>query len=178
MRRHLLAALLLLGLVPPALAEEPAPAADPEPRKVYRLPDFRVRTLDGEWFDSASGRDGALLIDFWATWCAPCLAVAPAMDRLYRDFRVRGLRMIGIAVDSGTAEEVARAAGENEMSYPQALWNQDLAERIQGLQAVPTYILVRPDGTIARLWIGATSPLLIRRELEALLPGDGPKASR
>ena len=175
MRRLVPFALALLTVAPlPAAPEEPGGAEE----KVHPMPEFRVRALDGRWLDSQELRGNVVLIDLWGTWCPPCLQAMPAMDKIYRDLKGRGLVMIGIAVDSGTADEVSRAVKELKMSYPVALWNEHLAERIQGLNNVPTYIILNPDWTIHKLYVGATSPRVMRKQLEILLDAGADQASR
>ena len=168
-------AVLLMASSSPLLSAEGS--ADEE--KVYPMPEFRVESLDGTVFDSQELRGNVVLLDLWATWCAPCLTAAPALDKLYEDFKGRGLVMMGIAVDSGTEENVRKAIRDFGMSYPTVMWNEHLAERIQGVEAVPTYIVVAPDWTVHKLFVGATSPRRLRKAVEDLLgPTDDGAASR
>lgn len=135
------------------------------------MSEFSLETVDGRILDSHELRGKVVLIDVWGTWCGPCKAAAPALDRIYSDLRDRGLEMMGIAVRSGSADEVARAAKEMGMSYPVALWNRDLQETLGGtIESLPTYILVAPDWTIAATFVGATSPRVLREYVEKLLP--------
>jgi thiol-disulfide isomerase/thioredoxin len=134
------------------------------------MAEFSITDLDGNALDSQQLRGKVVLIDLWATWCGPCAVAAPMLDQAYRDLKSKGLVMIGIAVPpKASPEEVQAAARRIGISYPVAIWNQQLAERIQGLRAVPTYILVAPDWTIHKLWVGATPPGQIRHEIERLL---------
>jgi thiol-disulfide isomerase/thioredoxin len=176
MRRVTILALLtlLLAAVPrPGRAEGPEPGA-PEAAELPPMPEFRVAALDGRTLDSRDLRGQVVLLDLWATWCGPCLWAAPQLDRIYGDFKDRGVEMIGIAVDSGSAQEVAKAAKAYGMTYPVTLWSEELAEKIQNLRALPTYILIAPDWTVHRTWVGPVSPKVLRREIESLL-GDEPE---
>ncbi len=169
MRRQFSRALLMILM--PALflpasgarAEEAAGGSE-----VYPMTEFTVHSLDGRLLDSKAMRGKVVLIDIWATWCSPCLFAMPELNRIYTDFRGRGLEMVGIAVDS-PAEEVPKVAEKFGMTYPVVLWNQHLAERIKGIQTVPTYILIAPDWTIHKLYVGATNPKHLRREIEGML---------
>jgi len=157
---------------PPAAAtgKGGAPAAT-QPAAPHPMAEFSLKDLAGTTFDSQELRGKVVLLDLWATWCGPCVAAAPLLDQAYHDLKPRGLEMIGIAVPpKASPEEVQAAADRIGITYPVAIWNAELAERIQGLRAVPTYILIAPDWTIAKLWVGATPPGQIRREIERLLP--------
>ena len=155
---------------PPPAEGSPHAAPDAPPAAPYPMAEFSITDLAGNTFDSQKLRGKVVLIDLWATWCGPCAAAGPQLDQAYRDLKGKGLEMIGIAVPpKASPAEVQEAARRIGITYPVALWNQHLAERIQGLRAVPTYILVAPDWTIHKLWVGATPPGQIRREIERLL---------
>jgi len=163
-----------------AVAGEPHAAPDPAPAAPYPMAEFSITDLAGNTLDSQQLRGKVVLIDLWATWCGPCAAAGPMLDQAYRDLKGKGLEMIGIAVPpKASPEEVQAAAKRIGITYPVAIWNQHLAERIQGLRAVPTYILIAPDWTIHKLWVGATPPGQIRREIERLLaaPAAAPAAA-
>ena len=163
---------LLLAAVPrPGLAEGPEPAAA-ERAEIQPMPELRVEALDGRILDSQELRGQVVLLDIWATWCGPCLWAAPQLDSIYADFNDRGVEMIGIAVDSGSAAEVAKAAKAYGMTYPVTLWSEELAESIHNLRALPTYILITPDWTVHRTWVGPVSPKVLRRQIEGLLGVD------
>ena len=167
MKKPLLrAAAVVLLLSPLALGQE----NDKPDAEVYPMPDFKATSLDGKEIDTTKLHGSVVLLDIWATWCAPCIASAPALDQMYEQLRGKGLEMVGIAVQSGSAEEVRKSAREIGISYPVILWNKELAEKIKGIQSVPTYILVNRDWNVEKLFIGATSPGLIRRHVERLLP--------
>jgi len=154
----------------PAVPAPPPAAADPAPVAPYPMAEFSIKDLGGNTLDSQQLRGKVVLIDLWATWCGPCVAATPLLDEAYSDLKEKGLVMIGIAVPpKASPEEVLATARRIGMNYPVAIWNEHLAERIQGLRAVPTYILIAPDWTIHKLWVGATPPGQIRREIERLL---------
>jgi cytochrome c biogenesis protein CcmG, thiol:disulfide interchange protein DsbE len=70
-----------------------------------------VTTLDGKTVDLASLRGKVVLVNYWATWCAPCREEMPTLSAFYRAYHERGLEMIGISVDQ-TARSRARAQSE------------------------------------------------------------------
>ncbi len=66
-----------------------------------RLPDVPFRSLDGATVTLSDLRGKVVLINFWGTWCAPCLQEIPELVRLSHQFRQRGLEVLGVAVESG-----------------------------------------------------------------------------
>jgi thiol-disulfide isomerase/thioredoxin len=161
--------LLLAGLLLCSGALAQGEAEDGEEKKVYPMPDFQATALDGQAVDTRKLHGKVFVVDIWATWCGPCIESAPELDRMYLDLRRKGLEMLGIAVQSGTAEKVRAAAKKMGMSYPVVLWNKDLASKIEGITAVPTYIVVNQDWNVEKLFMGSTPPHRIRRQVEQLL---------
>jgi peroxiredoxin len=175
-RRAAAAVLILASLgsaATPARGESPAPAARGEtPAPV--APGFRVRALDGAWIElDRLRRDGPVLIDFWATWCKPCVAALPEIEALHRRLGPRGLTVLGVSVDGPRNHARVRPfANRLGLTFPLVLdGDGDLQQRFQ-VRAVPTTVLVDRSGAIVHVrqgWRPGETEAL-ERAAEALLP--------
>ena len=119
-----------------------------------RLPiDFQATDLHGVPFHGLSLKGKTVLLDFWAVWCPPCIKAFPVLGRLDRDLKGKGFQVLGIAVFSGTVEDVANFVEEYEVIYQVVVGDEDLVERF-GVIGYPTYFLISPEGTIANKYVG------------------------
>jgi thiol-disulfide isomerase/thioredoxin len=106
--------------------------------------------VDGKKFDLADLRGKVVLLDFWATWCPPCLEEVPQLVETYGKFKDRGFEIVGISLDSdrGALEKFTAA---NQMTWPQFFdgkgWENELAQRFK-IQSVPTMWLLGRDGKL------------------------------
>src|SRR5690554_3942099 len=75
-----------------------------------RAPAFSARTLDGGTASLDSLRGKVVLLNVWATWCAPCVKEMPALERLHRELAAEGLAVIGVNVDAGSLDPDGAAA--------------------------------------------------------------------
>src|SRR5580700_4672700 len=79
--------------------------ADP-PKKGAEAPTFKVKTIDGKEVDFYTDYKGKLVIlDFWATWCGPCMGEVPGLVKTYNDAHARGFEILGISLDQANAAE-------------------------------------------------------------------------
>ncbi|MCA9033385.1 MAG: TlpA family protein disulfide reductase, partial [Planctomycetaceae bacterium] len=109
-------------------------------------------TLDGGRLDLADLRGKTVLVDFWATWCGPCLRESPRLVKLYAEYKDRGFEIVGVVGDDpGSAAKVRSTLELLDMTWPQlyddASGSHDLFSA-WGVRLMPTMILVGPDGTI------------------------------
>lgn len=166
-----LASILLIALSQTACPAGEHQAAD---RERQMAPEFNLPLLDGTSVRLSDQRGKIVILDFWATWCAPCEVQMPELDRLWRDRAGRGedgqphakddLMIVGLSVDTKAVSEVADWVGERGFEYPIALANLDLAMKF-GVIGFPTMLIVDKDGGIHTRHTGVLS----RPEIESIL---------
>ena len=115
--------------------------------------DFTLPTPAGGTFKLSDHRGKVVLINFWATWCPPCLQEMPAMERLYRQHKDAGFEMVAVSVDTDPAKVKPFLAAHKftfwvVMDAPMALANT------YGVRALPSSFIVDRKGTLAALAIG------------------------
>jgi cytochrome c biogenesis protein CcmG, thiol:disulfide interchange protein DsbE len=114
---------------------------------------------DGETFDLAKLRGKVVLVNFWATWCAPCRREMPVLDAFYRRYRGQGLELIGVSVDFARDSAKMRKAAA-AVSYPTAMAG-DL--RVNGFgppDGVPVTYVIDAEGVVRDMFIATPNKLL------------------
>jgi thiol-disulfide isomerase/thioredoxin len=129
-------------------------------------PRFEAVTLSGETFDSRSLDGQVVLLNFWATWCRPCLGEIPILQKVEER---PGVRVVGIAIDEQGAGTVAPFVADHDIRYTVVLGDQELFLRFDGF-AIPHTVLLDPDHRIARIYRGPVSEEELDRDLAGLLP--------
>ncbi len=128
------------------------------PDEVERLWTMRFERPEGGELALAPLRGKPLLINFWATWCPPCLRELPAIDRFHRQYQSQGWQVIGLAVDS--AEPVREFLGRVKVGYPIALAGVEGTDLIARLGdpdgGLPFSVLIDSRGRLVERKLGET----------------------
>jgi thiol-disulfide isomerase/thioredoxin len=125
-------------------------------------PPLTVETLDGDDIRLEDYRGKYVLLDFWATWCTPCLAQTDSLNEVYDKFGPdEKFEMIGLSLDLDK-EAPARYAKKNDLRWIQGFvgpWDGDDTQVHEafGIQGIPRLILVAPDGTIVESHMSGSS---------------------
>ncbi|MCR4304593.1 MAG: TlpA family protein disulfide reductase [Gallionella sp.] len=128
---NLLRGLLLLLLTLPLPGHAAGFLLEDIQGKTHRLADYR-----GKW----------VLVNFWATWCTPCLSEIPELTSLHDAHKDKDLFVIGIAIESGSSRKVSDFAQAHGISYPVVMGNRKITAQIGKLDVLPTSYLYNPKG--------------------------------
>jgi cytochrome c biogenesis protein CcmG/thiol:disulfide interchange protein DsbE len=131
-------------------------------------PDFSLPDLTGQRLDLSSYRGKVVLLDFWATWCGPCLEEIPHFVELQNTYGDQGLQIIGVSMDDGP-EPVRDFYQRFKMNYPVVMGNAKTGELYGGVLGLPIAFLIARDGRITAKHIGATDISVFEREIANLL---------
>ncbi|HTO69946.1 MAG TPA: TlpA disulfide reductase family protein [Myxococcota bacterium] len=110
-------------------------------------PDFELPLVGGGTVTLASLRGKTVLVDFWATWCPPCVLEIPELNAVSHELDGTNTRILAVSVDSLTAEALGDWLKERDVRYPVALGDSDLAGRY-GADAFPFHVVLSPDGKV------------------------------
>jgi thiol-disulfide isomerase/thioredoxin len=121
----------------------------------------------GQW------KGKTVLLNFWATWCAPCVEEMPELNALQAEMAARNIQIIGIGIDS--AANIAQFSSKYKISYPLYVAGMDGAglshEFGNTLGGLPFSVLIGPDGAVKKTYLGRLKPDQLRRDLgSAALP--------
>jgi len=129
--------------------------------------DFQAIDLKGKTFNANSLKGKSVLIDFWAVWCAPCIAAFPTLTKLNRDLKKENFEVVGVAVYSGNYKDVRPFVEKHNLDYRIVVGDEELAERF-GVIGFPTYFLIAPDGNIHKKYVGEAKNLYSEVKKEVL----------
>lgn len=137
------------------------------------LPDFAFEDFDGRRRKLSDFRGKYVLLDFWGTWCAPCVADLPVLKTAYDRFRDRGFEILGIDYEyTATADAVRKLLDEKGVRWPNATPEsvKDLVEKQFRIWGFPTFILLDPAGTVIETRASALGGNALIPTLERILP--------
>jgi peroxiredoxin len=131
---------------------------------------FTLKDMNGAPVRLADYKGKVILINFWATWCAPCKAELPAFVELHTQYKDKGLAILGVSADDD-AETLRAFAGEWKLNYP-ILVGRDEEEMLDAfgpLFGYPTSVIVGRDGAVCARHVGPATKEEFEREIKALL---------
>jgi peroxiredoxin len=124
-----------------------------------RAPDFAARTVDGtnEVRTLEDYRGKVMVLNIWATWCAPCIVEMPSFERLYRMFPEGELRIVAVSIDDFVGADSVRSYAEGlGLTFDILHDSTHAIERTYQVTGYPETFVIARDGTIRKKWIGPT----------------------
>lgn len=127
-------------------------------------PVFTLTSTDGKKISLADYKGHPVVVNFWATWCAPCKLEMPWFQEFSAKYKADGLQVIGISEDDGASrEDIAKAAGRLGVTYPIALTDGKVAGAYGGVEYLPETFYIGRNGIVVTETSGAPS----KDEMEA-----------
>jgi thiol-disulfide isomerase/thioredoxin len=144
-------------------------------------PDFSLSRVDGQPGTVAlsSLRGKVVLVDFWATWCSPCIQMMPVLHELHREWSGRGVQVLGVDSDTDmTAEDVRAFVARHPAPYPIVMDTDGRVGARYKVKALPQMVLVGRDGTVKDVFVGFTSKQKLSAAFARAVGEDAPAGTR
>jgi thiol-disulfide isomerase/thioredoxin len=134
-------------------------------------PEFDLENVLGGRVKSADLKGKVVVVDFWATYCAPCKKEIPEYSALGDKLKGKGVEIIGITVESGNAKAIAKLLPQFGARYPVAVGTDDVSMKFGGYIGLPTTFVVGKDWKIYKKYIGSTPSKIekIEQDIKQLL---------
>ena len=143
----------------------------PAPREGFLAPDFTLRNSEGETVTLSNLHGQAVLVNLWATWCPPCRAEMPAIQKMYDEYKDRGLVVLAINMTyQDNAAAVLPFTQEYKLTFPILIDDTgDVGDKYE-LRSLPSSFFINRDGFIQEVVIGGPmSEALLRTRIEKIL---------
>ena len=144
-----------------------------------KAPDFNLADLDGNILNFSAYEGQVVMLTFWGTWCGPCIQEIPDFIELYDKYNNEGLEIVGVAIQSGSPENIKLFSDHYKINYPiltdingnesyKAFSDYGTISGV-GMRAVPTTFLIDRDGYIVKTYRGARPGNVFLKDLKPYL---------
>ncbi len=111
-----------------------------------QAPDFTLQSTDGKPVHLSDYRGKAVVLNFWATWCAPCKIEMPWFVELQKQYGADGLQFVGVAMDDASTSDIAQFAKDMGVNYPVLIGKESVGDAYGGVQFLPETFYIGRDG--------------------------------
>lgn len=132
-------------------------------------PTFTMQTLSGATLSMDSLRGNVVLVNIWATWCAPCRVEMPLLEATWQRHRDAGLVLLGASVDRGDPSVVREFVSSRGITYPIGIVGADVIAALGGVRGYPTSVLIGRDGRVRHRVMGPIGPVSLEPAIRRAL---------
>ena len=118
-------------------------------------PAWKLTRIDGTPMSSDELKGKVVVVDFWATWCPPCIKEVPGYVEMQQKYADRGLVIVGISLDQQGPPVVQRFAERHKVNYPLVMGDQEVVEAFGGVEGIPTTFLIDRNGQLRHRKVGS-----------------------
>lgn len=130
--------------------------------------DFSLKSIDGSTVRLSDFKGKVVVLDFWATWCAPCRKGIPDLIEIQKNFG-KDVQVIGISLDDNPMEVVPSFSKEFKINYPLLIGTDEVSTKFGGIDAIPTTFIIDKNGKILNKHIGLVEKEILINEIRQAL---------
>jgi peroxiredoxin len=132
-----------------------------------KAPNFSLKTSDGKTIELKKLEGKVVVVNFWATWCPPCKSEIPGFLEVYKQYKAKGLEIVGISLDETGWKVVKPFVEAYKITYPVVVGDANLARAYGGIEGIPASFVIDKKGNIVTRHVG----YLDKASLENLVKG-------
>ena len=155
--KKLLVAFLFAATAAGCLSNQPAASVDQQTGALNPIgdaPEFDVEKIAGGKINSSELKGSVVIVDFWATWCVPCIKEIPNYNKMYEEMAGKDVRILGMTFQSGDLDEVKPKVEEFGIKYPVAMGTDQVEEGFGGFLGLPTTFVIGKDWKVYKKYLG------------------------
>ena len=130
--------------------------------------DFSLKDMNGKTVRLSDYKGKVVLLEFWATWCPPCRASVPGLEKLHKAYKDKGLVLLAVAMDMGGDDEIRSYIKESGITYIVLKGTEDVATKYQ-VRSVPMMLVLNKEGKITKRYLGMGSDEDLEADIKASL---------
>jgi cytochrome c biogenesis protein CcmG/thiol:disulfide interchange protein DsbE len=125
--------------------------------------------LNGKQVSLSDFKGKVVILDFWATWCPPCVKEIPHFIALYEQYKDQGFAIVGISVDREGISVVKSFARKYQVNYPILMTDGQVDKAYGGIPSIPTTFVIDSAGNIRQKYVGYRDKAVFEADIKALL---------
>lgn len=134
-------------------------------------PSFTLLDLNGNKASLSDYKGKVVILDFWATWCPPCIKEIPHFIDLYKEYNNQGLAILGVSLDHQGIGIVKAFNQKYKINYPILMADNQVVQAYGNISGIPTTFVIDQAGKIRRMYVGYRDKAVFEADIKALLPG-------
>lgn len=138
-----------------------------EPGK--KAADWKLQDVNGKAVSLADFKGKVVILDFWATWCGPCVKEVPGFVELQKQYGPEGVVVVGVSLDDEGPKVVKKFMEKYSVNYPVVMYNNKVIKDYGNIQSIPTTFVIDRDGKIIFKHVGFTEKSVFESQIKSLL---------
>jgi len=130
--------------------------------------DFTLQDMSGKSVKLSDYKGKVVLLEFWATWCPPCRATVPGLEKLHNNYKDKGLVVLAVSMDEGGWDEVKSFIADHRITYAVLKGTDDVAAQYQ-VRSIPLILILNKEGKVSKRYLGVGGDEDLEQDIKSVL---------